>query len=488
MSWPRIIALRPGDRRPVFQQIAAAIADGVRGGRLRPGDRLPGSRSLAAQLGVHRNTVNAAYDELAAQGWIRAEQGRGCFVSEAVPEAAPAAFAAPRGGVPERAGFALAPSRAGAVPEWLLRPFPPDVIAMAGGVPDLRLAPVAELARAYRRALHRPGARVLDYGDPRGHPALRAALADMLNALRGLAAGPDDVLVLRGSQMALYLAARAIVRPGDTVAVEALGYRPAWDAFRAAGARLVGVPVDGDGLRVDALERVLARRRVRAVYATPHHHYPTLAALSAPRRLRLLELARARRFAIVEDDYDHEVHYRGRPILPLASADRAGVVVYLGTLSKVLAPGVRVGYVVAPRAVLARMTELRRMIDRQGDPAVERAVAELLEDGVVQRHARRMRRVYRARRDALVEAMRAELGDALVADVPDGGMALWARAGTGVDIDAWARRAKRAGVLFPTARSFALDGKPRPFARLPYAPLSEDELREAVRRMASVLP
>jgi GntR family transcriptional regulator/MocR family aminotransferase len=198
-----------------------------------------------------------------------------------------------------------------------------------------------------------------------------------------------------------------------------------------------------------------------------------------------LELARKHRFAIVEDDYDHEVHYRGRPILPLASADRAGVVVYLGTLSKVLAPGVRVGYVVAPRAVLERMTALRRMVDRQGDPAVERAVAELLEDGVVQRHARRMRRVYHARRDALLEAMHDRLGERLVAPVPDGGMALWARAAPGVDIDAWSQRAARAGVLFPTARSFALDRKPRPFARLPYAPLDERELREAVARMAS---
>src|SRR5262249_29017163 len=185
--------------------------------------------------------------------------------------------------------------------------------------------------------------------------ALRSALASMLANTRALSVGADDVLVTRGSSMALTLVARALLRPGDTGAVEEFGYRPAWEGFRATGATVVPVPIDPDGIDVDALKRLAKRRAVRAIYVTPHHQYPTTVTLKAARRLALLALARAERFAIIEDDYDHEFHYDGRPVLPLASTDHAGLVVYIGTLSKILAPGLRLGYIVAPPAVLRRL-------------------------------------------------------------------------------------------------------------------------------------
>jgi GntR family transcriptional regulator/MocR family aminotransferase len=305
--------------------------------------------------------------------------------------------------------------------------------------------------------------------------------------VRGLAAGPEDVLITRGSQMAFYLLGRALIAPGDLVAVEAFGYRPAWEALRMAGARLVPLPVDAHGLRVEALSELTQRERVRAVYVTPHHQYPTTATLAPGRRLALLALARAERIAILEDDYHHEFHYHGRPVLPLASADDAGVVVYIGTLSKILAPGLRIGFVVAPVPLIERLATLRLFIDRQGDRAVERAVAELLEEGEAQRHVRRMRRVYEARRNALAEALRARLGDALSFELPAGGMAFWARVADGIDVDTWAERALAEGVAFYPGKRFAFDGRRRPFARLGFAALDEDELREAVRRMASAL-
>src|SRR5262249_52253572 len=282
-------------------------------------------------------------------------------------------------------------------------------------------------------------------GDPRGHERLRAALASMVSTVRGLAAGPESVLVTRGSQMGLDLLARTLIAPGDVVAVEAFGYRPAWEALRLAGARLVPLPVDAGGLRIDALEDLAARERVRAVYVTPHHQYPTTAVLTPGRRLALLALARAQRIAIIEDDYDHEFHYDGRPVLPLASADDAGVVVYVGTLSKILAPGLRIGFVVAPAPLVDRLAAVRSFVDRQGDRAVERAVAELLEDGDVQRHARRVRRIYQGRRDALAEALGRELGTVISFAPPAGGMALWARVDPSVDPDAWAERALSKG-------------------------------------------
>jgi GntR family transcriptional regulator/MocR family aminotransferase len=402
-------------------------------------------------------------------------------------------------GAPSRAGRA-APARLAATVGFDLGPaidpyptaaYAAGTLVMTGGGPDLRLVPRTALARAYRKALTEKAPRgrsTLDYGDPRGHPRLREALAAMLSARRGIAAPAESVLVTRGSQMALDLVARALIAPGDVVAIESLGYRPAWEALRAAGARLAPLPVDEHGLDVDALVALGAREeKVRAVYLTPHHQYPTTAVLSAGRRLALMELARARRIAVIEDDYDHEFHYDGRPVLPLASADPAGVVVYLGTLSKILAPGLRLGFVVAPAPLLERLAAIRTFIDRQGDLTLERAVAELLEDGEVQRHARRARRAYLARRDALIDALGEHLGGALTFEPPAGGMAIWARAAPGIDVDAWAERALARKVAFSTAKRFAFDGRRRGFLRLGFAALDEKELREAARRMAASL-
>jgi GntR family transcriptional regulator / MocR family aminotransferase len=481
-SWDLAVGLDARADTPIFLQIARAISDDVRRGRLRPGDALPGSRTLATSLGVHRNTVLAAYRELAAEGWI-ATDGRETIVSASLPDPTPRRFAlsaTPRVEVPSRVGFELRPI----VDRWEPLPvFSKGTLVLASGLPDLRLLPVAPLARAYRRVLRARGGRaVLDYGDPRGHVRLRRALATMLCSLRGLAATPETLLVTRGSQMAIDLVARTLIAPGDVVAVEGLGYRPAWAALRAAGARLVPIPVDDHGLRIDALTTALQNEPFRAIYTTPHHQYPTTKVLPPGRRLQLLELARTNKLAVIEDDYDYEFHYEGRPVLPLASADRAGVVVYIGTLSKVLAPGLRLGFVVAPEPLLERIASVRAFVDRQGDQATECAVAEMIEDGEVQRHVRRMRNAYRARRDALVEALRSSLGAAVDFDVPAGGMALWLRAND-VDMEAWAAASAKHGAAFYTAKRFAFDGRPRPFARIGFAALSEPELREAVSRM-----
>jgi GntR family transcriptional regulator/MocR family aminotransferase len=245
--------------------------------------------------------------------------------------------------------------------------------------------------------------------------------------------------------------------------------------------------VDAGGARVDAIAALAARGRLRAVYLTPHHQYPTTVVLAAGRRLELLALARARRFAGLEDDYDHEFHYDGRPVVPLASADRAGVVVYVGPLSKVLAPGLRLGFLVAPRAVVEAAAARRAFIDRQGDHVLEHALAELFEDGELLRHVRRARRRYAERREVLAEALRRTLGGALSFELPPGGTGLWCAVDPRIDVESWHARALDAGVSFQTARPFAFDGRARSFVRLGFARLDERELREAVRRMAGAL-
>jgi GntR family transcriptional regulator/MocR family aminotransferase len=367
------------------------------------------------------------------------------------------------------------------------RPYqvPPGSLLFAPGRPDVRLVPGTTIARAMRRAIGLRSGALLSYGPSEGHPRLRSAVATMLASTRGLAAAPQNVCITRGSQMALALLSKALLGPDQVVVVEQLGYRSAWEAFRLVGANVIGVPVDSDGMDIDSLERVLAQHRVRAVYVTPHHQYPTTVTMSAGRRLRLMDLARTHRFAIIEDDYDHEFHYDGRPVLPLASADRFGVVIYVGTFSKVLAPALRLGYVVAPVPLIERIAAHRSLIDTQGDQVLEYAIAELLEDGEIQRHIRRVRREYRARRDTLVEALRHRLGTRVAFDVPAGGIALWLSVAKGLDVERWAARAQERGAIMVTGAAFTLDRRPRPFVRLGFAALTIKELEEGVRRLAA---
>jgi GntR family transcriptional regulator / MocR family aminotransferase len=477
---------------PRFVALARAVSGAIASGRLKPGDALPGSRTIAESAGVNRNTVLAALRELRLEGWIETAGARGTFVSRDLPERS---ARGPRAALPPRDEANPVFELRGETPTDLgqrhhraadpLRvPYP-----LLGGWPDTRLVPHAEIARAFRRALARHPSELLAYGDTRGDVRLRRALAELLAQTRGVVAGEDGVLVTRGSQMAIALAARVTLARGDVVAVEAYGYRPAWEALRAAGAELVPMPVDAGGLCVHSLGALARRRKVRAVYVTPHHQYPTTATLPAARRLALLDLAKRERFAILEDDYDHEFHYDGRPTLPLASADDGTRVIYVGTLSKVLAPGLRIGFLVAPRALLERAATLRAFIDRQGDLAVERAVAEIVEDGLLARHTRKMRRLYKERRDALVAAVRKEL-PMLAFEVPAGGLALWVEARgrkRALDVDAWAERAAARGVLVQTARRFTFDGHAEPKLRLGFAPLDPHRIREAIARLAGAL-
>ena len=483
-SWDVAFDLERADAsQPLFLQIVRTIVDDICRGRLAPDDRLPGTRTLAHLLGVNRVTVLRAYEELAAEGWIAVTPARGARISADVPERRPAPTpVAPRSEI-SRHGFDVA-----ATPEVEHAPeHVRNTLVFGGSAPDTRLVPVEPVGRAYRRVLKRGGGAELRYGDAEGHPSLRAALAQMLSTTRGLAADGEHVFVTRGSQMALTLVARALIRPGDVVAVEACGYRHAWESFRQAGASLTPIPVDGDGLDVGALERVAKRQPLRAVYVTPHHQFPTTVTLSAHRRMRILDVARAHQFAIVEDDYDHEFHYDGRPVLPLASLDRAGMVIYVGTLSKVLAPGLRIGYVVAHPDLLRALAFYREFIDMQGDHAVEAAVAELLEEGEVQRHVRRVRRVYQRRRDLLAGLLRRTAHDALSFTIPAGGVALRVGIRKGLSIERWAAAAMKRGVAFQTARAFTFDRRPQPFARLGFATLNESELREATARLVAAL-
>lgn len=465
---------------PLFQRIAEAITRDVRRGRLRAGERLPSSRALADMLSVHRNTVLAAYEELRAQGYLETEQARGTFISEAIPEA--------KRHQAKHCAQAPVKLKLAALPAPVsYREFSATALPLMGGLPDIRTIPAAALARAYRSAL-REMPTTLDYQSVNGQPRFLKNFSQHLAELRGVVAKEGEMLVTRGSQQALFLAAMALNRPGSVIAVEHVGYPPAWESFRLAGACLRPVRVDKQGLVVADLERLCEQEEVAAVYVTPHHQYPTTVTLSAGRRMALLELAARKGFVIIEDDYDHEFHFEARPVLPLAHADERGVVLHVGTLSKVLAPGLRVGYAIGPQMLIEAMARFRCYIDRQGDHVGELALAYLIEDGELGAHIRRMHRRYEERREVLFECLDQELGSQLRYQRPSGGLAIWGRAAPGISVERWVERAEKRDVHVQAAAGFFFDKRSRSFLRLGYARLNPEEIREAVRRLRLALP
>lgn len=481
-----VIELIEDPARPLFINLAGSVIREIERGRLKPGDRLPGTRALAGALGIHRNTVDAAYQELVLQGWLTAEASRGTFVARDLPDL----------GTQNWGARPAAARLASPLPQT--RPAPPPM-QFSDGAPDARLMPGLELARAFRRSLTGAELKSLPgYGDPRGAPSLRTALARYLSAERGLTIGADDILITRGSQMALFLAA-AVLNSGDAVAVEDPGYPLAWKAFRAAGARVVGAPVDAQGLDVERLEALLARDpTIRAVYVTPHHQFPTTVTLGAGRRLRLLELARRHGLILIEDDYDHEYRFEGRPILPLAARalnqggdqDR---IIHIGSVSKLLSPVVRIGYATGAPDLIQTMTARREAIDRQGDLPLERALARLIDDGDLGRHARKARKIYEQRRDLLCAEIAARLGDAVAFDRPAGGLALWLRVNPDIDAAAWAAEAERSGLILTHGRQLQLEPGPKGSItanafRIGFASLDETELVRAVDRLKAAQP
>lgn len=483
-SWNLNLVLNRDSALAVYLQIAQQIIDEIKRGRLLPSTILPGTRELAEKFNVNRKTARLAYDELIAQGWLTTEKRRGTFVSAKLPHFVPHKHASMR----------VAEIHTSQFTSYARHLVPQDhtvldqVIDFNDGIPDTRLIPFEILSRAFRHALvDSSRANRLGYDDPRGMLVLRQAIASMLNMERGLSVSVDNTCIVRGSQMGIFLAARILTRPGDCVVVERLSYPPAREAFRSCGAQILGVGLDEHGLDVDELETLCKQHRVRAIYVTPHHQFPTTVMMTAERRLKLLMLAEQYDFVIVEDDYDHEFHFHHHPVLPLASDDPAGRVVYVGSLSKVLAPGLRIGYLVASREFINQCSSEIMLIDRQGNSVTEFAVAELMESGEIKRHIRKTLKIYGERRNILVDLVREELGPFVRFDPPVGGLALWLRLNEGIDIDALAQKALLKKVRVLPGSLFSDGDTDINGIRLGFGSLDANELTAGIQRLKHAL-
>ncbi|HEU4332699.1 MAG TPA: PLP-dependent aminotransferase family protein [Lapillicoccus sp.] len=458
---------------PIAQQVFEQIQDAVLGGRLTAGAALPSSRALAESLGVSRNTVTTALDHLIAEGYLEARPGVGTFVSTAVrPRTAPLAVPSALHSRPwwEAESWGIPPS--------LMRSFDYD---FRPGLPDPSSFPFPTWRRLVTRAIRR-SAEDGRYADPQGLEALRASIARHLAVSRGLRVGPEHVIVTNGVQQAVSLLSAVLVGPGDVVAVEDPGYPPARRAMESTGARVVGVPVDGEGLVVDRLPS-----EARFVYVTPAHQFPLGVRMSLRRRLALLDWAGRHDAAVVEDDYDSDFRYRGRPIETLHSLDSSGRVVYVGSFSKTMLPSLRLGYCVAPPGLVGPLTRARFVVDWHGPRLLQAALAEFIDEGRLAAHIRRMRRVYQGRRDRIAVALDRDFSDVLtrIPSVAGLHLAAWTSS-EDLDVDRWVRRAAELGVAVSTIQDLAM-ARTRPGLVFGYGAIPDDVVDAGLRVLRTAL-
>lgn len=474
------LSLNAGAKGPLFLQVAAAVLEAIQDQRILPGVALPGVRDLAERLGVTVNTILAALRELQAQGWIESRERSGFFIADPLPATlrSKPGSGTGSGGL----GFEL-PSH--------LSPMSSTanvVMDLTEGTADPRLAPAQALGRAYQRALKLKGPELLGTSDLKGHRRLREALCAHLQVQRAMAVAPEQMLILSSAVMAVNVVAQAFLgAEGGVVLVENPGNPAVWETLRqSAQAELRPLSVDQQGARPEALLECLQSGRppLKLLVLTPQCHYPTGASLSEERRAQFLELSRQHRFPILELDSEYDYLPVGRPSRPLA-VDAPGQVIYVGNLSRIMAPGVRASYLVAPEALSNLLARARRHLDWQGDPIQEWALSELLLDGEIERQLHRVRKAVSERREALEDALQHAFAGRI--SFEPGAMAMWLR-GIGPLADpgafsVWVKGCQSRGLKLRTGRHYDLLAQERAATRFGYTAFTPEELQRAVASM-----
>ncbi|HEY4286588.1 MAG TPA: PLP-dependent aminotransferase family protein [Puia sp.] len=483
---------KDGQHSPLYLQLESEIIQLICRGILKPGQALPSSRELAQSLQLNRKTVVATYEELGAQGWVETRERSGVYVSSDLPDTSARAVNQNSKKLIQsrKPGYPLA-RRPSAIttktdPSLELNALeaPAPLYKIDDGFPDSRIAPIDQLVREYRRfGKSRFANRFLMYGPEKGSYRLRVELANFLNRTRGMQVTENEILITKGTQMAIYLTTQLLISPGDTVFVPEPGYMDANQTFKLAGANLVFIPVDKEGMDVDRIEQLCKKKVPRMIYIIPHHHRPTTVSLSAERRMRLLSLAGKYGFALLEDDYDFDYHFTSNPLLPLASLDSGGHIIYVGSFCKAIAPGIRIGFMVAPEVVIGEAAALRRLIDRQGEQLLEEATAELLSAGDISRHIKKSHKVYQERLDNTCRLLREHLGEYLTFQRPDGGLAIWAAYRKDISARAVALNAGKLGLKINDGRGYFFQpniSMPNDYIRIGYCSLDKTEMAGAI--------
>jgi len=453
----------------IYRQVRRAIADG----RLRPGDRLPPSRELARSLEVSRMTVTVAYDRLLGEGFVTSRTGAGTFISEqsASLRDSHRRIRASGGKLEPRSIWSSTP-----LPNALDVPMEFD---FRTGLPDASLFPHRAWRRLVASELRSEGGAGR-YQHPAGHRALREAIARHVAIARGVDASPDDVTITCGAQQAIDVAARVMLNPGDCVAVEDPGYQPPRRLFESIGAKVLGVPVDADGLVVDALPR-----GIRLIYVTPSHQYPLGVPMTLPRRIALLAWAERNNVAVIEDDYDSEFRFSQRPIEPLQILDTAGRVIYVGSFSKTLLPTLRLGFLISPPALSEAVHRAKYVTDWHTSMLAQAVLARFIDEGGFAHHILRMSRVYRMRHDLIMESLGRLFSDHLEVIPSTTGLhvAAFAKNASVERIHEVIRKAADVGVGVHGLAMCAITNPPRSGIAIGYGAIPTGQINDGLRRL-----
>ena len=460
----------------LYMQIANQLINAIQRGYLPFGTKLPGTRALSQILEVHRNTIVAVYEELFAQGWVESLPNRGTFVigkDQDKPLKIKNFEKNHLENYPKKAGFSFKTSNI------LDNPFEHSncEYIFNDGIPDIRLTQIDQHSRIYSSILKRKAHKIGQYNQD-GSEFFKKNLSQYLNLSRGLPISKNNLLITRSTEMSIYIVSEILLSQGDTVLVGELSYFSVNMIFQKAGVKIQPIPIDDEGISVDEVRKICEKQKIRMLYLTPHHHYPTTVTLSAKRRLELLNLANEFGFIILEDDYDYDFHYDKSPILPLASADTNGMVVYIGSFGKSLAPGFRTGFIVAPENLMSEMRKYLGIIDRQGDVLMEHVLGEMIAEGEINRYLKKSLKIYKERRDYFSLLMTEYFGDFIDFQKPSGGLAIWAEWKIPVNLMQLSRECAKNNLFIP--KTLLYQNKNLSAIRLGYGNLNFDEMERSI--------
>jgi len=473
---------------PKYLQLTTAIRHAIKTGQLLPNESLPTIKALSELLKFNRHTVMKGLAELIAEGWIESKERVGYQVVADLPITQSKALfnkdknsqTSPKNKTPFEYRIVKTGSPAPNYPDGKYQ------FNFSGGQPDLSLFPYSEFKSHIGDVLTRTNSHKLGYGESEGDSQLIEEIKVYLRRLRNL--NNRELVITNGSQEALFIVAQLLLKTGDSVAVEQLGYPPAWAAFKSSGAKLIGIEQDNFGIIPQDLEEKIKLNKIRLIYLTPLHQYPTTITLSIGRRMQIYHIACKYKVPIVEDDYDHEFHYSCQPLAPMASDDPEGLVIYLSTFSKIMFPGARIGFIAVDKKLAKQIAQYKLLVSHKGNVVMQSAVARWMRDGGFERHLRRITRIYHQRRNHAVKAINSS--ECFQFEVPDGGMALWLKLTDKTNsAKKLVSQALAKGIFLQHQAEYQLDelkGTDN-FIRLGYAGMSEGDFSAGLAQIISLI-
>ncbi|MCE1253081.1 MAG: PLP-dependent aminotransferase family protein [Anaerolineae bacterium] len=481
------IPLDSSDPLPLYRQVVNHLRTAILSGSLPEGTQLPSTRQLAGELNLSRITIKNAYDVLSGEGLISGREGSGTYVSRYTTANA-------RRQVDEKQPWPLwqqelALNEAPAPDRFLpARAKVSEELISFSGVGSPTYYPVQDVYKALQTVIRRERAGAFEYGDLRqGYLPLRQTISHVLGS-QCISAGPEEILITSGSQQALALVCQALLKAGDTILVESPTYNLALELFEALHLKIISLPVDANGMQVEALEEMLQKHHPRLIYTIPNFQNPSGMSLSEPRRRQMISLAERYNVPILEDDFAGDLRYEGRVLPALKTLDPCGLVIYIGTFSKMLMPGLRLGFLIAGGPVLPLLIQYKRVNDLTTSPLIQRAVCEYVTVGSYQVHLRRSCRLYLKQRNTLLQALDQELGERVDFNIPQGGLFLWLKLAGNISSTSLREQAIREGVDFTPGQHFfiqAQDGNA--YLRLNFASLSPPAILAGIQRLAKSL-